>query len=241
MSRQAMPPGPARLTREAPPLVASALGAIRCLSGCDPGDLVAVARFTTVRPVSAGDVLFSRGQPCSHLFGLLDGAVKLSRTPPAGTETVLDLLAPGALFGERALFSGDGHASRAQALCEGRVLAIAAAPLLRHVQTSPRMAHAVMTHMAERIARLMDRVERQGTYSALQQVAAFLLDRSGSDGVLGIEVERCSRRDLSACLSLRPETLSRALSRLRRDGRLRDLREGGQAVDREALASLLPE
>ena len=219
--------------------VALTLKQLRCFTGCGVRELNAIARFTGERDVAPRQLLFARGDACSYLFALVYGSVKLTRGSN-DSEAVVDLVGPGHLFGELALFSGAGHASTAVTLSRCRVLTISAVPMLRHLQSSPRTACALLTHMGQRIGGLLDRVERNTLYSAEQITAAHLLDRSDDDGVLEPATAGCGRRTLGSFLGLRPETLSRVLSRFRREGWLRDLPDGRQAVDRDALAARLP-
>jgi CRP-like cAMP-binding protein len=221
------------------PDVALLLGKVRCFANCEARDLSALARITTPRVVPARQVIFGRGDTCSSVYVLLEGAVKLTRGHP-GHEAVVDLIGPGGVFGELALFSGLGYAATAVSLSRCRLLAISAPPLLRHLQTSPRSACALMAHMGRRAGSLLDRVERHTRYSAEQATAAHLLEHCDESGVVEPATARCGRRDLGSYLGLRAETLSRVLSRFRKQGWLRDRPDGLQVVDRTALAARLP-
>jgi len=215
------------------------IGRLPAFAGLPAPDLEALARLSGERRVPAGDVLFRRGEGCASVFGLLDGSVKLVRRP-GGRETVMELLGPGALIGETALFSGCGHEGDAVTLTGCRLLSLPALPLLRHLQDAPRTALALLGHMSRRIDRLESRVESHVRFSAEQAVAGFLLEHCDGNGQLSRTGAACGRRDLSALLGLRPETLSRALSRFRRAGWVRERGDGRQVVDRTALAALLP-
>ena len=183
--------------------------------------------------------MFHRDAACRDVFALLDGAVKLCRDDAAGQQTVLELVAPGALLGEHALVARC-HPYSAVALCECRLLTLGVLQLDSVLERHAGVGRALMVQLHERNVALMDRVVRQARYSAVQLVSSFLLQHSASDGSLNREVTSCSRRDLSALLTLRAETLSRVFSRLRRDDVLRELPGGAQRVDRAALAALIP-
>jgi CRP/FNR family transcriptional regulator len=219
------------------PLVAC-LARIEAFAGLPESELRAIARFTRERRAAPRERLFGRGEACACVFALLEGSAKLVRRSD-GAETVMALLAPGSLLGGSALFSGSGHDCDAITLAESRLLCLTALPFLRHLQHSPHTAQCLLAHMARRLDGLLTRVERQARFSAEQTVAAFLLDHCNDKGELS-GAAACERRDLSALLDLRPETLSRALSRFRREGWLHEHSDGRTVVDRGALAARLP-
>jgi len=231
-SPRAVPTAPAGVS-------SSRIARLAVFAGLPDAESDDLARLARERRAVPGEVLFRSGETCASVFGLLDGSAKLVRRA-GGRDTVIDLLGPGDLLGDTALFSGRGHECDAVALTECRLLCLASLPLLRHLQHAPRTAIALLTHMSRRVERLGARVESHARFSAEQAVAGFLLEHCDGNGVLGRTGAACGRRDLSALLRLRPETLSRALSRFRRAGWLRERGDGRQVVDRAALAACLP-
>lgn len=224
----------------APDGVRAALEQIRCLDGCGAEALGALAQVCGQRSCITNEVLFRQHGACRQAFALVQGAVKLSRDTGTGTETVLELASGGVLLGEHAPVM-PVHPCSAITLCDSRMLTIPAAALDGLLQRFPDLGHALLAQLAERAETLMERARQQAHYSAQQLVASFLLRHSGEDGSLNLEVRCCSRRDLSALLSLRPETLSRVFGKLRRSGALRDRAGAGDTVDRAALAAILPQ
>lgn len=59
-----------------------------------------------VRAVGGGARLFSRGDPPSGLYAVLDGTIRISGIAPSGKEALLVLLEPPNWFGEIAVFDG---------------------------------------------------------------------------------------------------------------------------------------
>jgi len=217
----------------------TSLRRIRRLSTATADDLAALARLASRRQLAAGDTLFRQHAPCRDVFALLDGALKLCRDGGAGQEMVLELVAPGALLGEHAL-AASSHPYSAVALCDCRLLTFSAMHLDNVLERHPGIGRALMAQLHDRNLTMMDRVLQQARFSAVQRVASLLLEHSASDGTLNPELASCSRRDLSTLLTLRPETLSRVFSRLRRDGALREPPDGALIVNRPALAALSP-
>lgn len=58
----------------------------------------------TVRELAAGARLFSRGDPPTGMFGLVDGAIRISAVSASGRESLLTLAEPPTWIGEVAVF-----------------------------------------------------------------------------------------------------------------------------------------
>ena len=85
----------------------------------NPDDLRLLETVGSEARIAAGQVLIEPGQRGSGLFVVLEG--NLAVEAPEGTRE----LGPGALVGERALFSAEGtRTARVRAIGEVRVLAI---------------------------------------------------------------------------------------------------------------------
>ena len=62
--------------------------------------LTAVARHSRTIELTAGEVLFQHGGKANALFLLVRGQLKLYRISPAGQEIIIEVLEPGATFGQ---------------------------------------------------------------------------------------------------------------------------------------------
>jgi CRP/FNR family transcriptional regulator, cyclic AMP receptor protein len=83
-------------------------------------------------------VLFSRGDQPSGLFGLVDGAVRVSGMSESGKEALLTLLEPPGWFGEISVFDGQPRTHDAIADGESRVVQVPQGDILRMLDTDPR-------------------------------------------------------------------------------------------------------
>ncbi len=91
-----------------------------------------------LRTLAPDERLFSRGEPPSGLFALLDGAVRVSGTSESGKEALLTLLEPPSWFGEISVFDGQPRTHDALSEGESRVILVPQAPLLQILDAEPR-------------------------------------------------------------------------------------------------------
>lgn len=101
------------------------------------------------RRFRSGEVIVERGSAARELFIVREGAVLLQECEGG----VMQLLAPGAAFGEAALILGRPHSVRAEAEGDAVVLAIDVPLLNRLCSQSPELALRLMRQLAERAER----------------------------------------------------------------------------------------
>jgi CRP-like cAMP-binding protein len=135
---------------------------------------------------------------------------------------VVDLVLPGALFGALPGDARTGYAETAQTLTGCCVLAIPVARFGRVMRAHPDVALAVVGSLCDHLAQARAALVRLGTDTVDQRVAATLLSlaaRAGHDhaGMTVLQIP-LSRADLAAMCATTTESVSRTLSRWRREG-----------------------
>jgi monovalent cation:H+ antiporter, CPA1 family len=119
------------------------LRSIPLLAGLDEASLGRVADVATEFSVSADHVLIEQGHPASGLFLLETGRVAIEL--PGGR--VLEN-GPGEVFGELGVLTDRPRAARVRTLTEASGLAIRRRDLERLLDSEPRLAVALLRHVA---------------------------------------------------------------------------------------------
>lgn len=91
-----------------------------------------------LRSLSAGERLFSRGDPPCGLYGVLGGALRISGVSENGKEALLILAEPPSWFGEIAVFDGLPRTHDAIAENESLLLQVPQASMLELFDQQPR-------------------------------------------------------------------------------------------------------
>jgi CRP/FNR family transcriptional regulator, cyclic AMP receptor protein len=106
----------------------------------DEDDLRKLEAAGTELSFGAGQMLIERGKPGTGLYLVLEGRIVVEA--PEGTRE----LGPGAVVGERALFSEDGtRTARVRALTFGKVVAVDRAEVDRLCAEDPGFAERLAT------------------------------------------------------------------------------------------------
>ncbi|MDD9856162.1 MAG: Crp/Fnr family transcriptional regulator, partial [Gammaproteobacteria bacterium] len=171
--------------------------------------------------------------PPFFIGNLIEGVVKLSFAAPGAVDA---LLFPGDFLGP---FGDSGRPTcTAAALTDCELCCFHSAGLHRVFARHPRLQENFLQHFAEAVERAREDAAKLRRPQAAARVAALLnifaaraqtaaaADQSlaGAPGDAGIEVQLPLRRaEMGLLLGLSPETVSRALSRLRDRGIIRPI------------------
>jgi CRP-like cAMP-binding protein len=178
------------------------------------------------RAYEKGSVLFQQGTPAEFFYVILEGWVKIYRITPDGTETVVGVFRKGETFAEAAIFLGGRYPVSAEVVTDSRLLAIDGERFRRRIRQEPDLALAMLASSSQHLKFLVEHIEQIKVLDAQQRVADFLLrlcdQREGTCTVeLPYEKSLIAKR-----LGIKPESLSRALFKLR---------PLGVAVEREVV------
>lgn len=200
-------------------------------------DLQAVAAMAGLRQYSAGQFVFSEGEPVEAFFLLLTGLVQAFKMASDGKEVVLHLIQPGEVFAEYPVFGGLSHYP-ASALCLEPVtlIAIPALSFKALVSDKPEILLAMLARFSKRIQEFGAMIEDLSLRSVDARLARYLL--ASSEHAPAQSIVLIQKKTLAAILGTVPETLSRAFKRFRQQGLIRMEGTNLTIQDRAGLQSL---
>ncbi|WP_419913090.1 Crp/Fnr family transcriptional regulator [Hoeflea sp.] len=173
---------------------------------------------SNVRVFDRGETIFPRGEHAHSVFVVLDGWVKLFRVTPNGAEAVVHVPTRGQSFGEAAAFRSDVYPVTAEAATDCRLLQVRADLLLEMMKSRPEICLAMLASTYQHLQGLVSQVEQLAAQTATQRVVEFLLELCPVDeGPCAVTLPY-DKALIAGRLGMKPESLSRAFSRLRSVG-----------------------
>lgn len=146
-------------------------------------DLRALGRLATFQSFDRHDVLFYADDPAPVLYVVVEGQVKIGLYGVNGDETILNLLGPGDLLGDLALFEpGARRSATATAVEPTIVLALQRVAFLRFLQGHPELAIRLLAALAGHVRRLSQLVDDAYHLDLDQRLAKRLLDLASMHG-----------------------------------------------------------
>ncbi len=187
-------------------------------------ELEAIGAATTEQRVTAGTVLFRRGDPCEGFHVIVVGRVKLALLAPAGAEKVVEILGPGQSFGEPVMFIGRPHQLYAETLADSLLLLIHKTAILEAIARNPEFAQRMLNVLSLRLYRLVADIEAYTLKTATERVTDYLLAALADDaspGGAAAVVLAASKSVLASRLNITREHFSRILHELSQSGLIR--------------------
>lgn len=192
-----------------------------------------LAGIASLKSYQAGETIFYDGDPGLGFHLVAEGRVKIFKSAPDGKEQILHLFGPGEPFGEVAIFLGRGYPAQAQALVETNTVFFPRAALRDLIARNPDLAFGLMAVLSLRLVRFTALLESVTLKEVPARLASFILDLSG-DGRDQVELT-VSKGQLASLLGASPETISRALGRLKNAGLISEDKPMLSILDRSRL------
>ncbi|WP_413874203.1 Crp/Fnr family transcriptional regulator [Albidovulum sp.] len=168
-----------------------------------------------VRSFPRGSTLFIQGETARSLKIVVSGLVKLYRIAPSGCEAIVDLCAAGRSFEELAALRGECHRVCAQAATDVRLLLIDVTGLDTCRAARGELTSAIVSATAQSLDSLLAEVERLKVQSGAQRLTHFLMTLCDADeGPCEVDLPY-EKHLIAGHLGMKPESLSRAIGRLR--------------------------
>ena len=195
--------------------------------GLPQADLDRIVRLFTERRYPKGATIFERGDPGEALYVVKEGMVKLASHSGRGTETILHLLPPGAVFGE-ILLSEHKRAFTALAETDATVSVLPKHALVQLLSTVPAFSMNFIRLLSMRLAKVEMEFAGFGHTWSYHRLAKVLMELGAEHGIKtpkGTVLSlRLTHEELANLIGTTRETVSTQMGRFRRMGLIR--REG---------------
>jgi CRP/FNR family transcriptional regulator, dissimilatory nitrate respiration regulator len=177
----------------------------------------ALAGACASRPLRKRETLFLEGEQGRAVFLLAAGAVQLTKSSPDGREVVIRTVGPGEIFAEVILFEQDRYPVTAVAVRRSTVHELPRNAMLRLLKQEDFRQEFIGALM-RRMRYLAERILHLAAYDVEGRFFEFIRQQYGEQGPCTVAL---SKKDLAAAIGTTPETFSRLLLRLRKEGRIR--------------------
>ncbi|MBT3789228.1 MAG: helix-turn-helix domain-containing protein [Alphaproteobacteria bacterium] len=166
----------------------------------------------------SGTQLFSQGEPADRFYVQLDGQVELFVLTQDNRESVIDILAGGETFAEEAIFDTGIYPVGAKVVSDARLIAVEAQPFMERLSKEFHLVVAMMAGMSRHLRVLLYQISELKLKSTAQRLGGFLLSLTEEvEGEVRVSLPY-DKRLLANRLGMKPESLSRALAKLRDTG-----------------------
>jgi CRP/FNR family transcriptional regulator, cyclic AMP receptor protein len=194
-------------------------------------EVLAVAAW---RRFNRGVVLFHEGEAGGSLYVLMRGQVAVRVTTPDGDTATLNVIGPGAAFGELSLLDpATTRTATVQAIEPAQTLVLQRADFERLRRSYPSVDRLLVEYLAAQVRRLSERLTEALCLEARTRVLRRLLDL---DAVFDSRPVPVTQEEISTMAGTTRPTVNRVMQDLAQAGII-ELRRGRfMVVDSTALA-----
>ncbi len=193
-------------------------------AGLSEVEIRSLAARTVRKYFSAGELLFSEGEPCSGLHIIARGKVRIFKTSVNGREQVLGLETPGNSVAELPVFDGGPYPASVIAVEDSEIAFISRRDFHAYCMEHPEVAIKVLAVVGSRLRRLVGIIEELSFTTIRPRLISVLLKLAQSEGKQtsqGVEfLLPATHQELASQLGTVRELVSRNLMRLQAEGQL---------------------
>jgi len=174
------------------------------------------------RTYSAGEMIFSEGEPCAGLYVVESGTIRIFKSSSGGREQVLNIEGPGSSVAELPVFDGGNYPASAVAVEDSMLLFVSKQDFQALCLAHPQVALKVLRVVGARLRRLVGIIEELSFTTVRQRLGAYLIRMAQNEGKKtagGVQVTLpANNQELAAQIGTVRELVSRNLSRLQAEG-----------------------
>ena len=206
-----------------------------------PNDLLtALSSAAVERTYARGEIIFLEGEPCSGLYIVAAGEVKVFKLSPQGREQILHRFVSGDTFNDVAVLDGGPNPASAGALTDAALSIIPRSQLKHLAEAHPALAWALIESIARRARHLVAMVEDLSLRSVKSRMARLLLteaQRTPAAGALD-RSQMVTQAEMAARLGTVREMIGRVLRELADEGIIEFDRHRIVIIDAKGLEAI---
>jgi len=198
------------------------LATIPLFEGLSGEQLKALSGICLSRTYRKGQRIFAEGDEGAGFYIVQSGRIRVFKiSPEGGKEQIIHIFGPGESFGEVAVFTNQGFPAFAETEAQSVLLFFPRHEFVALIRHDPSLALNMMGVLSGRLQKLARLIEDLSLKEVPARLAAHLLylnENVQNTDEIRLDI---SKGKLAALLGTIPETLSRIMSRMDRQGLIR--------------------
>lgn len=178
-----------------------------------------LASLSTMCEFKKGATIYLLDEPSEHVYLLKEGTIKISRLGQDGQEIILDIIAPGEIFGEMSLLGEDSRSTMAQATENSLICSIRKGDFFNFFSAHNDLAFKVLKLVGLKRVEIETRLEELAYCSVSERIASLLNRMAKRHGIKengGIKIRpRLTHRDIAFLIGASRETVTEQLNQMK--------------------------
>lgn len=214
---------------------------IPLFSALDEQQLESVTKASKTITLAAKTVLFEKGTPANHFFFLKSGQVKLYCLSEEGDEKVIEIIHPSQTFAEAIMFMPKRmYPVSAEAIKNSELCSFDMKQFREILENSKETCFRLLGTMGRQLHSKINDINNLTLHNATYRLVVYLLEQlpEGAMALSSIQLG-ATKVVIASRLSIQPETFSRILLRMSKQGLIEVHGNDITLLDVEGLRALL--
>lgn len=187
-----------------------------------------------------GNHIFLQDDPIENVYFIHSGKVKIYKSDANGKEQIVAILKKGEMFPHVGFFRKGGYPAYSEVLENSSIVTVPIAQFETVLIHNPELCIKVFKVLGEKIVELQDRLEAQILNNTYEQIIKLLVRLGRKDGMKkekGVILLKSdfTNKDLANMIGTTRETVSRTLTKMKKDHLLEVDGEGNLIFQPEEL------
>lgn len=181
-------------------------------------ELKVVSNFCTLKKALKGQNLFSEGDLAQAFFLIVYGKVKIFKISPDGKEYIIHIHGEGNIIAEAAIFDKKNYPASCNAVEDTLTVSIPKVDFIDLINTSPSIALKFMSAYSKRLREFVSVIEGLSGSDVRKRLASYIINNINKDNSKPVLKLPVSKKELASMLGTVPETISRTITALKKQG-----------------------
>ena len=184
--------------------------------------------------------VFLQGDPLENVYFIYDGRIKVYKSDVNGKEQIVAIMMKGDMFPHVGFFRKGDYPAYAEVLEPSTLIAVPISKFETVLIENPELCIKVFRVLGEKIVDLQNRLEEQILNNTYEQIIKLLIrlgqkyGKELEDGRILLKAE-FTNKDLANMIGTTRETISRTLTKMKKDNLIEVDDEGDMLLDIEVL------
>lgn len=210
----------------------------------DDYELEKIVDISISREWKKNSHVFLQGDPLENVYFINDGKVKIYKSDANGREQIVAILKKGEMFPHVGFFRKGGYPGYSEVLEPASLVVVPISQFEKVLVENPHLSIKVFKVLGEKIVDLQERLEAQILNNTYEQIIKLLIrlgelhGEKQEDGTIVLKSD-FTNKDLANMIGTTRETVSRTLTKLKKDELITSDTQGNLILDPDVLLNEL--
>lgn len=220
--------------------IKSVLARFSLFRDLDDHELEKIVDISISREWKKNSHIFMQGDPLENVYFIHEGKVKIYKSDVNGREQIVAILKKGEMFPHVGFFRKGGYPGYSEVLEQASLVVVPISQFEKVLVDNPHLSIKVFKVLGEKIVDLQERLEAQILNNTYEQIIKLLIrlgelhGEKQEDGTVLLKAD-FTNKDLANMIGTTRETVSRTLTKMKKDELIITDSKGNMILDPDVL------